>query len=411
MSNPDAGAAADQTACHRQVRAVAGPPGDRLDGVDCLRGSAIALVLLNHVNMRLVIAGIPYGRSLPRQVFDALAWNGQCGVQIFFAVSGFLITATSLRRWAAPGAIRPREFYRLRIARIAPLLMALLVILSLLHFTGSTWFRVRAETGGLGRALVAALTFHINVLESRRGYLPANWDVLWSLSVEETFYLFFPWCLLWLGRGRRLTALLIGLVAMGPIARTLLAGHNEVWREYSYLGGMDAIALGCLTALLVNRRRISDRASIALRTGGTLLMLFILCLSIPVHRLGLARAGLDMSLLALGTCMVIAAVAQSAAAGGKITAPLRLLGRRSYEIYLTHMFVVIGGFALYLRAGGPPHAVPILFIGVILCAAALGEFVGRWYSDPLNRLLRRRRDGAGPRAGAPPPLGPPVRLE
>ncbi len=387
------------------------PGGRRLDGVDLLRGAAIAFVLMNHVNMRLVIAGIPYGRSLPRQVLDALVWNGQTGVQIFFAVSGFLITATSLRRWQFPCAIRPRAFYRLRFARIAPLLILLLVILSLLHFTGSRWFSVPAKTGGLGRALFAALTFHVNVLESRRGYLPGNWDVLWSLSVEETFYLLFPWCLLWPGRGRRLIALLVVLAAVGPFARTVLAGHNEVWREYSYLGGMDAIALGCLTALLVSRRRFSVRAASVLRTAGAVLMLFILCCSAVVHRLGLARAGLDMTLLALGTCLVIAAAAQSAAAGSAITAPLRLLGRRSYEIYLTHMFVVIGGFTLFVDAGKPPSAVPILFAGVILTAAALGEFVGRFYSDPLNRLIRRRGAGAGPRPAVSPPLGLSGRLE
>ena len=53
-------------------------------------------------------------------------------------------------------------------------------------------FDVSPKTGGLGRALVAALTFHINYLEATRGYLPGSWDILWSLSVEEAFYLFFP---------------------------------------------------------------------------------------------------------------------------------------------------------------------------------------------------------------------------
>ena len=49
-----------------------------------------------------------------------------------------------------------------------------------------------AKTGGLGRALLAALTFHIGYLEATRGYLPGGWDILWSLSVEEMFYLAFP---------------------------------------------------------------------------------------------------------------------------------------------------------------------------------------------------------------------------
>ncbi|HUX73570.1 MAG TPA: acyltransferase [Steroidobacteraceae bacterium] len=372
----------------------------RLDGVDLLRGIAIALVLMNHVNMRLLIAGIPYAQALPRQLLSGLVWNGQCGVQIFFAVSGFLITATSLRRWATPCSIRPREFYLLRFARIAPLLILLLIVLGLLHCTGSKWFFVPEKAGGLGRALLAALTFRVNVLESQRGYLPGNWDVLWSLSVEETFYLLFPLCLLWFGRSRWLILLLVALIVAGPLARTVFAGRNEVWREYSYLGGMDAIALGCLTALLAPRLRFSRRALITMQTIGVALMIFILCFSIAVKRIGLASLGVDMTILALGTCMVMAAVAQSPGTGPLVARPLLLLGRRSYEIYLTHMFIVIGGFVLFTKLGKPPAGVPILFVAVILVAAALGELVARFYSEPMNRYLRRRW-GEGPdRLGA-----------
>jgi peptidoglycan/LPS O-acetylase OafA/YrhL len=119
----------------------------------------------------------------------------------------------------------------------------------------------------LGRALIAALTFHINWLEAQRGYLPGSWDILWSLSVEEVFYLGFPLvCRLaggsfgrWVGRGNLLMVILLGFVVMGPFARTVLTRGNEVWREVSYLGGMDAIAMGCLTALIAvadcHRRR------------------------------------------------------------------------------------------------------------------------------------------------------------
>src|SRR6186713_1417580 len=65
-----------------------GPPGPRLDGVDVLRGLAILTVLLNHVNMRLFLAEIPYTAGLPHQLVSTLFWSGQMGVQIFFAVSG-----------------------------------------------------------------------------------------------------------------------------------------------------------------------------------------------------------------------------------------------------------------------------------------------------------------------------------
>ena len=58
----------------------------RIDGVDLLRGLAIFLVLMNHVNMRLRFAGIHYTEGLPEQLVTSLVWNGQRGVQIFFAV-------------------------------------------------------------------------------------------------------------------------------------------------------------------------------------------------------------------------------------------------------------------------------------------------------------------------------------
>src|SRR5438445_183057 len=132
--------------------------GARLDGVDVLRGLAILTVLLNHVNMRLFLADIPYTAGLPHQLVATLFWSGQRGVQIFFAVSGFLITSTSIRRWGTLEQLDAAAFYRMRFARIAPLLILLLLVLSLLHVAGLKNFVVSQETGGLGRALLAALT-------------------------------------------------------------------------------------------------------------------------------------------------------------------------------------------------------------------------------------------------------------
>jgi peptidoglycan/LPS O-acetylase OafA/YrhL len=368
---------------------------NRLDGVDLLRSLAILFVLLNHVNMRLFLAHIPYTHGLPSQMMSSLIWNGQRGVQIFFAVSGFLITSTTLRRWSHVSLRSVREFYQLRFARIAPLLLLLLMMLSLLHGAGFHDYVVDQKTGGLGRALIAALTFHINVLEAARGYLPGNWDVLWSLSVEETFYLMFPLLIWSLGRGKTLVALLLVFVALGPFARTLWAHDNEVWQEYSYLGGMDAIALGCLTALLLARVELS-RLTLRL-VGGFGAALLALCVGFT-HQMaawGLETTGLDMSAVGVATCMIIAAAAQSRWRSSSILRPVIALGRCSYEIYLTHMFVVFVAFGLFVAAGEPMGAVPILFAGVILIAGLLGALVARLYSEPLNRWLRRRwGDGA-----------------
>jgi peptidoglycan/LPS O-acetylase OafA/YrhL len=370
----------------------------RLDGVDLLRAAAIFFVLMNHVNMRLFLAKIPYTDGLPGQLVASLVWSGQYGVQIFFAVSGFLITSTSLRRWRSLPDIRIREFYLLRFARIAPLLLLLLAVLSSLHLAGLRHFVVSADTGGLGRALLAALTFHINVLEARRDYLPANWDVLWSLSVEEAFYLGFPLFCALLGRGRWLIGALLVFVALGPPGRTVFAHGNEVWQEYSYFGGMDAIALGCLTALV--RPRLTHVGATRLcGTLGAVLLAFTIGGSALAHVWGLARSGLDMTLVALGTCLLLIAAARTPWRSPRLLAPLLGLGQHSYEIYLTHMFVVFALFDAYLATDKPAHSTPLLFVGVIVLAAILGSAVARFYSEPMNRWLRRRWH-----------IGPPARL-
>jgi peptidoglycan/LPS O-acetylase OafA/YrhL len=315
---------------------------------------------------------------------QALVWNGQQGVQIFFAISGFLITSTSLRRWNGLSNIDVPGFYRLRFARIAPLLFLLLAILTSLHFASFKDFVVSPQRGGIGSALAAALTFRVNVQESNHGYLPGSWDILWSLSIEEMFYLFFPMVFRLFGRSKLLIAILLGFVIAGPFSRTILS--QGLWKEYSYLGGMDAIALGCLTALAVWHRRVpAVRTSVCI---GATLMIFPLCFSRQAANWGFDRSGLDMTVLAIGTCLLISAAAQTNWQSPRLLRPLLDLGERSYEVYLTHMFIVFAFFHLFLWAGKPMAWVAPLFIGVIVAAGVLGELAARFYSDPMNRRLR-----------------------
>lgn len=109
---------------------------------------------------------------------------------------------------------------------------------------------------------------------------------------------------------------------------------------------------------------------------------------------GLGTTGLDMTVLAIGTCLVIVAASQSHWKAPRILNPLLDLGQRSYEVYLTHMFVVLALFGLFVKLGKPMPGVPVLFVATVVLAAILGDGVARWYSEPMNRRLRRRwKDG------------------
>jgi peptidoglycan/LPS O-acetylase OafA/YrhL len=274
--------------------------------------------------------------------------------------------------------------------------VALLALMTVLHSANVSPFVVSEKTGGIGRALLAALTLHVNLLQAHRGWLPANWGVLWSLSVEEMFYLFFPLAARFLSRSNFFPSVLVCFVALGPFARTIFARGNEIWAEQSYLGGMDAIALGCLTAVLVCRVPFSPTALRAIAVvGATLIFSILVGLRLTYVPL-VEESGLDMTIIALGTCMFIIGAAQTQWKGPRLLALLLRLGQCSYEVYLTHMFVVFAFFAIFVKYGSPIWSVPLLLVATVVVATAAGDIVARFFSEPLNRMLRERWS-AGPR--------------
>jgi peptidoglycan/LPS O-acetylase OafA/YrhL len=369
----------------------------RFDGVDVLRGFSILSVVLLHTWIRMHFPGSPVNQVMRGPLAHLLLRNGDNGVTVFFAVSGFLITLTSLRRFGSLREMQPMRFYRIRFARIAPLLLVLLAVLSLLHLSHVPGFRIPEKVTTLPKALFAALTFHLNWLEAVHGYLPGNWDVLWSLSVEEMFYLFFALLCVVLLRVRRgmflFAALLLAFAAMGPFARTVWT-TNPIWQEKTYLGGMDGIALGCLCALVTDRlgrrgavwKKNWSRRLIAVDFLGAAMILLIAVWP-PWHWMGyVGRSGVDGTVLAVGACLVMLGSVLRGRNGSWLTAPVRWFGRHSYEVYLTHEFVVVWGTMLYIRVRRGPLS--LWFLGILLVTAPLGWVVAKFFSEPMNRRLR-----------------------
>jgi peptidoglycan/LPS O-acetylase OafA/YrhL len=181
----------------------------RFHGLDTLRAVAIVLVMLYHLS---ILQGL-----LPA-VLEPVAAVGWIGVDLFFVLSGFLIGSQLLKPYLAGGAASLREFYVRRAYRILP---AYLVVLAL-YYVAPVWREAKGPS-----AAWQYLSFTWNLF--LRGYPEQRaFSHVWSLCVEEHFYLLLPVLLLLMMRRPRVWktgALLAGIVAGGIVLRWLLLDH------------------------------------------------------------------------------------------------------------------------------------------------------------------------------------------
>ncbi len=366
-------------------------PQARNSGIDLLRGISIVLVLLNHIGMRMRLTEGVLAAIFPHRFLNDIMFNGYEAVFIFFVISGFLIASNSIVRWGRLGAIHPRSFYIRRAARILPCLLILVAVLSILHLAGVAGYVINQPGQSLPRAIVSALGLHLNWYEGRTGYLPANWDVLWSLSIEEVFYLAFPLVCLALRRDWLLAPVLALLALSLPISLASIVG-NGIWKEKAYLPGMAAIALGVLAAILASHFRHPRPPVLrALQALGATGVLAVLGFEWFLWRwLG---NGTILLLATSAACLVFALDglqqnSQPTSLPG--TAWLQSFGRLSYEIYLTHMFVVFAVLRIFKASGLGLRWGILWYPPTFAFAWALGWLVARFISTPSELALRRR---------------------
>jgi len=355
--------------------------------VDRLRGLASLSVVLSHAKGYGFINILVY--VVPLHALNSIGENAYHAVTLFFVISGFLITAKILNDRNEAGRFSLSSFYRDRVARIAPCLLLMLTAACGLAAIGISAFHV--DWSEMPSALWAVFTFHYNVwmIAPKPTNMPRLWDPLWSLSIEEVFYLVFPAFLLLLRKKRALlVAGLAVLLIVGPLHRATAGG-----RFYDYFSNFDQLAIGVLTALLARRARLWSLSKLTLRLcrwcgiGLVLLTFWFTQDALKAKVWGPEFVGLGAAIYLFGSTE-----RARPRSFGVLWIP-QLFGRLSYEVYLFHMFFLVG-FAQISQLARQTASNVIecdifLMSGFLLALAILSMTISRFYSEPSNRLIRR----------------------
>ena len=216
-------------------------PSRSIPSLDGLRALSVAMVILAHA------VGLKSGRGafFP---FPQLSWLGQSGVDIFFVISGFLITYLLLKENDSKGTIRLKNFYFRRFFRIFPPFYVYLALIMVLWATG----RVTQNS----RDLISSATYTWDYRRNGQDWLLGH---IWSLSVEEQFYLLWPPCLLLLGK-KRSTYMALAVILLSPVSRFLTYLFAPAWRGAEGImlhTRLDTIMFGCALALLWREERFN----------------------------------------------------------------------------------------------------------------------------------------------------------
>jgi peptidoglycan/LPS O-acetylase OafA/YrhL len=297
--------------------------------LDILRGCAILAVLFYH-GFYWSGAGSSYR---PLRLFIQSTLVGWLGVNLFFVLSGFLITGILLDTKSRPSYFG--SFYRRRALRILPAYLATIGVLLFLRW-------INTASAALAVMFLANYDYLFSLL-----HLPI-YRSFWSLAVEEQFYLLWPAVIAFVSRPA-LLAISLALVLLEPVLRWQAASHlsPEGLNHATWLIA-DNLALGALAAIFA-RSRFGTRRN-GIRLGLTLcltgLAVFAACYRLGiVHRTTAAGAALQpvpWNLCFAGALLLSLGLASSLASS-LWTAPLRFLGYISYGLYLIHVLV----FGLY----------------------------------------------------------------
>jgi peptidoglycan/LPS O-acetylase OafA/YrhL len=346
----------------------------RVGGLDGVRGVAIAAVLAYHA-------------------FPGTVRGGFLGVEVFFVLSGYLLTSLLLEERHDLGVIAVERYARRRVARVLPALVVVLLGVALLgrFLVPDDGHRVPMDVLS---ALGGFTNWHLIVDGSsyfRELGRPSLVRHLWSLAIEMQFYVLCPVLVGALARRRLRTAVawLVGAIAASALAMTILGAGADPTRAYF---GTDTRAGGLLTGVLLafllssrgNGVRVSDaissrRTARVAGVAGAVVLVGLLAVSDDGSGF-LYPTGFVLCRLATAG-LILAAVHPLAGPPLLQARVLRWLGQRSYGIYLWH-WPILAVTRPGIDVGWPA---PVRAAVVLACACILGELSFRWVERPFLR--------------------------
>lgn len=354
----------------------------RFPGLDGMRAIAVALVVIYHLFPQSWVQG------------------GFIGVDVFFVLSGFLITTLLLREQAATGRIGLVAFWQRRVRRLLPAMAAVVTICAT-----AAWMIGGDVLVRLGEQVLGAATFSYNWLSiaGGSGYFAAATPELfrnfWSLAVEEQFYVLWPLVLplfLLLPRSwwRAAAAMVLGLASAAWMGVLVTTG-TDLTRAYF---GTDTHAFGILLGItlafalqpVLQRTALTagiPRIRLVTGVAGTVALVGLLVLALlPPTPTALTFPGVVLTASVLSAVAITAAVWPGSLFGLALDLqPLRWIGDRSYGIYLWHwplLVLMVAGIA----QTGPDAGVPV-WIGTLTLALTLvaAELSYRFVETPVRR--------------------------
>jgi peptidoglycan/LPS O-acetylase OafA/YrhL len=336
--------------------------------IEGLRAVAVLAVLAYH-------AGVPGLRG------------GYVGVDVFFVISGFLITGLILRELERTGAVSLPAFYARRARRLLPAAACALVATVLVSAFVLPPLRVPDIAGdGVAAALYSAnIRFALQSTDYLRADLaPSPLLHYWSLGVEEQFYLFWPALLLLVGRGRSKPTvnIAIAVVVIGIASLALAIVLTSVaapWAFYSLPSRAWELALGAI--VVVGSRAFLPGTRLSVLAG--CLGLALVCLSAAVFDTSTPFPGTAALMPTIGTAFILVAGLRRPRSGvARLLAlpPLRFLGKISYSLYLWHWP------ALLLPAAALGRALPLrVRFALALLVIPVAAASHRWIEEPIRQ--------------------------